>query len=132
MRIIFAIKPCSINHYWRHRSCKTFISTYISAEGKQFASYCSYRFKQDHPNHTLFEGPLTLNIFFLFKDKRSRDTGNYEKALLDALTGVLYVDDRQVIKETLEKRIGAGVDGIIIEVSPYCEEIHTKDLVSLI
>ncbi len=46
-----------------------------------------------------------VQIFFNFfpPDKRKYDTGNFTKALYDALCGLAWVDDSQITHETLEK-----------------------------
>ncbi len=44
-----------------------------------------------------------------FPDRRKRDAGNYRKLLTDALTGIVYADDSQVIDE---RCLRAGFDKI--------------------
>lgn len=50
---------------------------------------------------------VALVARFWFPDKRKRDAGNYRKLLTDALTGIVYADDSQVIDE---RCIRAGFD----------------------
>lgn len=42
------------------------------------------------------ECPLRLTVYFRMLGQRSADVDNLAKTVLDALNGVLYVDDRQV------------------------------------
>jgi crossover junction endodeoxyribonuclease RusA len=53
----------------------------------------------------VFTEELSVKISFYFKDKRRRDIDNYNKILLDALTGIVYSDDKQIIKLVLTKQV---------------------------
>jgi Holliday junction resolvase RusA-like endonuclease len=53
------------------------------------------------------EGELRLHARCYFPDKRKRDSGNYRKLCTDALSGIAYADDSQLVSETWEK---AGLD----------------------
>lgn len=46
------------------------------------------------------------------------DVDNYAKSILDALNGITWVDDSQVVSLTIEKRYGE-VEGAIIEIEEY-------------
>jgi Holliday junction resolvase RusA-like endonuclease len=59
-------------------------------------------------------GEMTLYARCWFPDHRKRDAGNYRKLITDALTGVVYADDSQLVSETWER---AGFD----KVSPRIE-----------
>ena len=48
-------------------------------------------------------GDVTVHIKLYFGDKRRRDIDNYGKLLLDSLSGVIYEDDIQIQKMTVEK-----------------------------
>lgn len=48
----------------------------------------------------------------------AKDIDNYIKAVLDALNGVLYVDDRQVTRITAEKRVCGKLDDRPIDRDP--------------
>lgn len=41
-------------------------------------------------------GDLALNVVLFFGDKKIRDLDNYNKILLDALTGIAWEDDSQI------------------------------------
>ena len=51
--------------------------------------------------------PVFLWARFWFPDLRKRDAGNYRKALTDALSGIVYDDDRRVSDERYTK---VGID----------------------
>jgi len=52
-------------------------------------------------------GEMVLHARCFFPDRRKRDAGNYRKLITDALTGVVYSDDSQLVSETWER---AGFD----------------------
>jgi Holliday junction resolvase RusA-like endonuclease len=53
------------------------------------------------------DGDMVLHARCFFPDKRKRDAGNYRKLITDALSGVVYADDSQLVSETWER---AGFD----------------------
>lgn len=53
------------------------------------------------------KGDLRLHADCYFPDRRQRDAGNYRKMIGDALSGIAYTDDSQLVSETWEK---AGLD----------------------
>ena len=58
-----------------------------------------------------------MEIILFFKDKRRRDVDNYSKLVLDALEGVVYEDDKQIQKLTVEKRISVEDPRIEIQIN---------------
>lgn len=46
--------------------------------------------------------PLEIEIKIFFWDKRVRDWDNYHKLSMDALTNIIFVDDSQIKKATVE------------------------------
>lgn len=49
-----------------------------------------------------FAGFVQLTGTVFMPDRRKRDAGNYRKLLTDALTGVAYEDDSQLVREVWE------------------------------
>lgn len=49
--------------------------------------------------HPLLTGDVVLVAHFYFPDERKRDAGNYRKAITDALSGVVYDDDKRIADE---------------------------------
>ncbi|HET7679075.1 MAG TPA: RusA family crossover junction endodeoxyribonuclease [Xanthobacteraceae bacterium] len=45
---------------------------------------------------TILKEDLTPTLRFYFKTKRKQDLDNYNKLVLDALSGIVYLDDSQV------------------------------------
>lgn len=52
-------------------------------------------------------GDVVLVADCWFPDKRKRDAGNYRKLITDALSGIVYDDDAQLVREVWER---AGYD----------------------
>lgn len=51
------------------------------------------------------EGTYRVEVHAYFGDRRPRDVDNVAKSVLDGLNGVLWRDDRQVVRITAEKHI---------------------------
>lgn len=49
------------------------------------------------------ENDVELDIKLFFGDKRRRDWDNFHKLSMDALEGIVYLDDVQIQKATIEK-----------------------------
>lgn len=47
------------------------------------------------------------NLVFFHDDRRQRDGDNLQKAVLDGCNGVVYADDSQVDRKTVEKKFDA-------------------------
>jgi Holliday junction resolvase RusA-like endonuclease len=52
-------------------------------------------------------GDVKLHAKLYFPDRRKRDVGNYRKLVTDALKGIAYSDDSQIVSETWDR---AGYD----------------------
>jgi Holliday junction resolvase RusA-like endonuclease len=92
-------------------------------------------FLERFPGHRPLTGPLELSVVARIKmpasmPKKQRDTAlpvtrpdcdNYLKTVLDALNGVAFVDDSQVVSVCLDKRYAGGL--------PPSWEIHITELV---
>ena len=54
-------------------------------------------------------GDLEIDIKLYFKDRRSiGDIDNYGKAVLDGLNKIAYLDDKQICKQTIERKFGSA------------------------
>jgi Holliday junction resolvase RusA-like endonuclease len=73
-----------------------------------------------------FECPVELNIEFIYEgnpleyptSQGDGDLDNLEKALLDGMNKVVYLDDKLVVKKTAIKRCDKK-SKIIVEIKPY-------------
>jgi crossover junction endodeoxyribonuclease RusA len=94
--------PISTSHIYKMRSFGKFVSMYVSKEGKDLkADY--QKQAQAQWNEEVLAGELEINIKLYFSDKRKRDWDNYHKLSMDSLTGIVWEDDSQIQKATVEK-----------------------------
>lgn len=84
----------------------------ISAKGRAFRQLV----KDSIINQPLVQGRIKLEIEFHFRDRRIRDLDNHTKALIDALKGILFVDDSDIFVLNTSKHIGV-VSKTIIRIS---------------
>jgi Holliday junction resolvase RusA-like endonuclease len=98
--------PPSVNHYWRRVGARTL----ISRGGRAFRiAVCSIL--AVHGTRPI-DGSLEVVIELFPPDRRRRDVGNTQKALLDALAhGGAYHDDSQIIHLDMWKRKPIPPDG---------------------
>lgn len=74
----------------------------MSNEGKDLKESYQWQAKSQYREKPL-EVPLIVEVQLYFCTKRNHDIDNYSKLLLDALTGVAWVDDGQIQRMTVEK-----------------------------
>ena len=68
----------------------------------------------------IFDQYIYLDLYFVYKDKRQRDSHNYLKILLDTLESVVYANDSKVYPRIQEVWIGCVEKPYIgISVLPY-------------
>lgn len=82
--------PPSGNVYWRYVNGRVLVSSKARLYKQTLGWFCR--------NASLILPPLelALHLDFFPPDKRARDGHNFAKILLDALEGLLYLNDRQV------------------------------------
>lgn len=62
--------------------------------------------------------PVALEVVYHPPDRRRRDCHNYDKAIMDALTGSVYADDSQVVDWRGRKMPPSKQARAVIEVTP--------------
>lgn len=101
--------PPSVNHYWRHTSRGTF----LTSRAKSYRSQVILEVRRQLINLVILTGPLSVSIVAHAPDRRRRDLDNLLKATLDAMDHAgVYDDDSQIRKLSLEwgepiKKLGA-------------------------
>ena len=99
MTLRFLTLPVSTNALYAHTGRRRFM-TDRGARNKQAIGWearSQYRAKP-------LEGPLKVQIALYWPDKRKHDIDNI-KVLLDALTGIVWEDDSQIVDLHLTKSI---------------------------
>ena len=66
----------------------------------------------------LFLSPVCVTIRFFYKDNKKRDIDNPIKSVLDAMNGIVYEDDVQVVKLRVFKHIKQKKNAVFVEVRP--------------
>ena len=102
-------RPLSINHLYRAdvtKGGRPF--QYMTTEGKNAKTAWGIiaQAQMRKQGKELFKDQeLEVGIAFYFENKLRRDIDNYLKAILDCLTGVVWLDDSQIWQLHIEKRI---------------------------
>lgn len=91
-------KPISVNHaYAQSRQGRRF----LTKEGKAYKEMIGWAAEKDS-----ISDPCYMRYTFGFKDKRRRDVDDYVKLAQDALSGIWYNDDSQIMGIYADKVIG--------------------------
>jgi len=93
MKITLYWKPQSTNHIYKHTCRGRYASVYMTAEWKKMKQDYAIQAKMQW---SMLEGNICMEIHFYFWDKRKHDIDNYNKIVLDSLSGVIYEDDEQI------------------------------------
>jgi Holliday junction resolvase RusA-like endonuclease len=99
MTIKLLTLPVSTNHMYGQRGGRRFLNVRARRNKEQLGweARSQYRGKP-------LEGPLKAEIALFWGDRRRHDVDNI-KGLLDALTGILWVDDAQIEDLRITKHI---------------------------
>jgi crossover junction endodeoxyribonuclease RusA len=98
MKIILTGNPLSTNHIYK----KSKFGMYMSAEGHALKESYQWEATSQWKDKMLL-GRVIVCIKLFFGDLRNRDIDNYNKILLDSLTGIVWKDDKQIVKMEIEK-----------------------------
>ena len=91
MELILTGNPQSTNNIYRsvgHR-------VYVTSKGKALKEDYQWQIKSQYKGKPK-TGDIDLRVELFFGDNRKRDIDNYNKILLDAFTGILWLDDSQI------------------------------------
>jgi crossover junction endodeoxyribonuclease RusA len=67
----------------------------MSAEGKAMKEQYQWEIISQYKEKLTYRN-IEVEIKLFFGDKRKRDVDNYNKLVLDAMTGIVYDDDKQI------------------------------------
>jgi len=88
--------PCSVNAYWLASGHRR----YISKRGMEFKKAVQEICRNVA---TFGDKPVEVSIILYPRDKRLLDIDNICKCVLDSMNGIIYDDDQQVWKLTVER-----------------------------
>ncbi len=107
-RVIMEGTPPSVNLLYGYRAIKGHAMKYKTKRGKDYIKSLREKFKKVYPTHEPFSNNCSMIIRVYFGDKRKHDVDNVCKAILDSFNGLVYEDDNQIQKLTLEKFYDKG------------------------
>ena len=111
VKLTLSVMPPSVNQIWINKPK----GRYKSKRGKEFQEMAFYELRKQYKGK-LLTGRLRIEIWLYFKTKAKRDIDNYNKAILDSMTGIIYKDDSLIEKLNIKKSIGCGFNKVEIEV----------------
>ncbi len=124
IRIELDEAPISTQHVYGNRAFGKRVIRYLTTKGKEYKGKITTKAIIAAKKAGLiypWDVDVSMKIQLKFKDKRRRDIDNYNKLLLDALEGVIYVDDKQICDLEISKASDCIEDNVIIEVEPMKE-----------
>ena len=110
VKLTLSVMPPSVNQIWINKPK----GRYKSKRGKEFQKMAFYELRKYKGK--LLTGRLRIEIWLYFKTKAKRDIDNYNKAILDSMTGIIYKDDSLIEELNIKKSIGCGFNKVEIEV----------------
>lgn len=92
----------STNHIYKYACRGNNPCMYLSDLGSTLKEQYALEARSQWRSQPL-KGDVEVNISFFHGDKRKRDVDNYNKLILDALSGIIYDDDKQIQRLLIEK-----------------------------
>ncbi|WP_158612486.1 RusA family crossover junction endodeoxyribonuclease [Leptotrichia sp. OH3620_COT-345] len=120
IKLELPMAPPSVNTIWINKPKGRF----KSVKGREFDKRAKQEIAIQYLGKPL-RGKLKVKIKLFFKDNRKRDIDNYNKGVLDAMTGFIYEDDSQIDELFLVKKINCGFDKVEIFIDEISEEKMT-------
>lgn len=104
MHITLKGNPLSTGSIYKSHSRFGFPTTYLSNTGRALKDDYGWQVKQQcKKKPTFFTQDVEIHVKLFFGDKRVRDWDNFHKLSMDSLTGIVWEDDSQIMKATVEK-----------------------------
>ena len=114
MKLIFKTMPLTTNSLYAHTGRMRF----MTQKGKDNKETIAWEARTQYRGKPL-EGFVALKIDLCWPDRRNHDIDNSLKALFDALTGIIWKDDRQIMRIEVEKFYSKGNASVQMEILPY-------------
>ena len=114
-KIILLGEPKSSQTIYKYHCKFGFPTGYMSAKGKSVKEDYQWQIKsQWHSDMLLKAVKLTVTLFF--SRKGVHDVDNFNKLVLDALSGIVYSDDVQVEELTIIKKFDLKNPRVEVEI----------------
>lgn len=114
MKIILKGEPRSTSHIYK-MLCRPFPRMYMSKDGKDIKESYIRQAKEQYNGKPL-NGDLEIWLNIYFGTKRKSDWDNFNKIVMDSLTGITWEDDSQIILAHVGKIYDKSNPRIEIEV----------------
>lgn len=124
MKIILKGNPRSTNTIYATMCRGNFPNRYMTNEGKSLKESYQWQAKSQIKSKELLPGDIEIQVQLYFGNKRKNDIDNFNKILYDSLTGIVWVDDSQIVKVTTEKLYDKKDPRIEINIKEY-ERVKT-------
>jgi Holliday junction resolvase RusA-like endonuclease len=115
MKIVLEGEPKSTSHIYAYHCKFGFPQGYMNKAGKDLKEDYQWQAKSQW-RKKLLTGEVKLTIDLYFGTKRRQDIDNFNKLVYDALTGIVYEDDGQVVEVLTRKHYDKENPRIEVEV----------------
>lgn len=102
MKFTLSGEPKSTQHIYQSACRGRFPTVYMTAQGKGIKQAYQWEARSQYRGKPL-AGELAVSVRFYFATRRKRDLDNQNKLVLDALSGIAYADDSQIVELTLRR-----------------------------
>lgn len=103
-KIILTGKPQSTQHIYGHTCRGSFPTTYLKPAAKNLRTAYSWEAAQQWREAALTV-PFGVTLHFYHQTNRTQDIDNFNKLVLDALTGIVWKDDSLINEMHLFKYV---------------------------
>lgn len=117
MKIILKGNPKSNNTIYRNHGH----IRYMTKEGKEIKESYQWQAKTQFSGEPL-KGDLEIEVKLFFGSKRKKlDIDNFGKLLLDSCNKIIWEDDSQIVKQTVEKKYSRENPRIELEIKKIAQ-----------
>lgn len=109
MKLTFKTMPLTTNSLYAHTGRMRF----MTKKGKENKEAIAWEARSQYRGVPM-DGSISLKIDLCWADRRRHDLDNI-KVLLDALTGILWLDDSQITNLQITKRFERGRASVSLE-----------------
>ena len=89
---------------------------YTSPRVKAWQEHVAWIAQSEMRGEPTLTGDLAVSMTFSLHDRRRRDLDNLSKGVLDAMNGIVFDDDRQVVDLHLRKQYSKEHPGVFVKV----------------
>lgn len=116
MKYILLGQPRSTQHCYKYRNAGRFIQGYMDTKCKSLKEDYQKQL-MNQVSTPILKTPLKAKIALWHGTKRVTDIDNFNKLILDALTGIVYEDDSQIEELTITKHYDKENPRVEIEIT---------------